>query len=73
MPISKFLSYNEAITVIEAQEMLLQMQISDYPHNKGDARRSFHKKIFNLAYPNNKESKILKSEDIALLLGQELS
>jgi len=72
LPISKFLTYNEAITVIEAQEMLLQMQISDYPNMKSDGRRTFHKKIFNLAYPKNKETKIISAEDMALILGKEL-
>ena len=52
--------------------MLLQMQISDYPNMKSDGRRTFHKKIFNLAYPKNKETKIISAEDMALILGKEL-
>jgi hypothetical protein len=73
MPVSLFYKYYEAITVIESQEILLQMQVSDYPQMKQESRKSFHKKIFNLAYPRNNETKILTSKDMALILGKELS
>lgn len=73
MSVSKFLTYNEAITIIEAQEMLLQMQISDYPNTKANGRNTFHKRIYNLAYPQNRETKIVSAADMALLLGKELN
>lgn len=45
------LEYYEAITVVEAQEKLVDMNLSDYPHMKGDGRKSFYRKMRNMAYP----------------------
>jgi hypothetical protein len=40
-----------AITVLEAQEMLLQMQVSDYPHLKKEPRQRLHRQLHRQAYP----------------------
>jgi hypothetical protein len=40
-----------AITQIEAQDLLLQSKVADYPWMKKDARASLHREWHKLAYP----------------------
>ena len=42
--------YWEAITVIEAQETLLQLNIADFPYMKDNKRREFFKDLKSKAY-----------------------
>lgn len=49
----------EAITVIEAQQALLAMQIGDYPHLKKDDRSKMSKSISRQAHPRG----IIQQED----------
>lgn len=48
-----FNTYYEAITPIEAQEMLLSMKVISYPHMEKNSRQEFHKSIHKLAYPSS--------------------
>ena len=66
-----FHQYWLAITVVEAQDMLKQMQISDYPHLKKEDRKRVYSSIQKQAYPiieERAEEKLLTSEDIASFL-----
>jgi hypothetical protein len=46
-----------AITAIEAQEALVQMQVADYPHAKPEQRKRVYRKMHKLAYPRFEDSK----------------
>jgi hypothetical protein len=59
-----FAAYLEAITVLEAQEILLQMRIQDHPHQDESARRSFHRDVWRKAYPNQETVSSEKAADI---------
>lgn len=70
MQADTFHQYWLAITAIEAQDMLKQMQIADYPHLKKEDRKKVYNSIHKQAYPvkPSKEGKMLTSEDIANFL-----
>lgn len=43
----------EAITVIEAQQFLMQMQLAIVPNMKRDAREKLHKTYAKMAFPRD--------------------
>lgn len=45
------LEFYEAITVIEAQDMLVAMKLADWPRAKPESRKQFHRETRKLAYP----------------------
>ena len=71
-----FHQYWQAITVIEAQDMLKQMKVSDHPHVKQDNRSAFHKELQKQAYPRHLEDTrnetFLTPSEIAKQLGVAL-
>lgn len=71
MSIESFNHYWEAITVIEAQEMLLAMNVSAYPMMKKEDAKKLHRKLTRLAYPKNEEraKRPLTAAELAQLLG----
>lgn len=62
------LEYYEAITVIECQENLVDMNITDYPRMKSDGRKDFYRKMRKLAYPQSLQKEI-SFEEFAKKLG----
>lgn len=44
-----------AIEVIESQECLLQMKMSDYPNMKEPARKKLHRAMYKKAYPTDEK------------------
>jgi len=48
--------YWHAITIIEAQNVLVQFQIADYPHQKKDVRSKLHREFHKMAYPKTHEA-----------------
>lgn len=46
-----------ATTAVEAQEMLVAMQVAEYPYLKKNPRKAFYKKIHNLAFGYNRSKK----------------
>jgi hypothetical protein len=67
MPADEIESLWQAITQIEAQEMLKQFQIADYPHLKARDKSRVHKDMHKLAYPHAQE-KVLDAEAVANIL-----
>lgn len=61
-------AYWQAITVIEAQEVLIQMRLADWPNMKGPARQKWHRDIHRAAYPHQKR-KAMTPEELAKRLG----
>lgn len=58
--------YWEAITVIEAQNLLLQAKIAMFPSMKKEARAKQHRDWHRLAYPSNfQEGEILTTDQLA--------
>jgi hypothetical protein len=53
MPYTVAMDYYEAITVIEAQEALVAMNISDYPKMKGESRKKFYRQMRKSAQPQS--------------------
>lgn len=60
--------YYEAITVIEAQDNLVKMNITDYPSMGKSGRKSFYRQMRKKAYPEgfNRQMSI---EDFAKKIG----
>ena len=63
MPVTEFNQYWLAITKIEAQEMLLNLTISDYPQLKPARRREIFDNLKR--HSSNEEPKLLTNADIA--------
>jgi hypothetical protein len=58
--------YWQAITIIEAQEVLVQLRVMDFPNMKQEARRKTHKEFHALAYPRTHDtSQRLSTEQLA--------
>jgi hypothetical protein len=61
--------YWEAITIIEAQNMLAAMKVQDYPHLKQSDRSKSYKEIAALAYPKHlQQSKTVSLLDFAKMM-----
>lgn len=59
------------VDVIEAQEALISMNVSAYPHMKVSDARELHKSIYKKAYPKIFESrKAISTEDLARVLSR---
>ena len=72
MDIFEFKQLWNAITMIEAQEMLSQLCITDYPHLKKHKRQQIHRKLSALAYPERKKE-LMSTREIADYLNRELN
>lgn len=59
----------QAITRIEAEQMLLQMKIADYSHMTKSAKETFHKKMWIKAYPDSQEAKPISFKELEVMLG----
>lgn len=57
----------EWVNVYLSRERFLNLELLDYPHLKGDARRKIHKGLYKQSYPDiiKKEQKALTLEDLA--------
>lgn len=62
------LEYYEAITPIEAQVNLVEMNISDYPQMKKDGRQKVFRQMRKLAYPQGLQKEI-SFEDLVKKVG----
>ena len=51
MPHGEVVEYYEAITVLEAQDRLVEMNISDYPKMSKENRRKYFRSMKKLAHP----------------------
>jgi hypothetical protein len=60
-----------AITQIEAQEMLIAMKVSDFPHLKKQSRESLGREIHKQAYPASFEKpKALSGKALEALINR---
>jgi len=50
--------YYNAITVIEAQQRLVEMNIADYPRMKSHDRKNFYNRIKKAAHPEEMQKKM---------------
>lgn len=71
MTLDEFSMYWEAITILEAQESLLNMNVAAYPMMKKEEAKKFHKDVFIKAFPGNKErmKRRLTTAELAQLTG----
>ena len=58
MTVKEFWTYYNAISVLDANENLVQMGVSDYPHMKGDSRKKFHDQFSKAIRPIKKKKSI---------------
>jgi hypothetical protein len=66
----EFDSLWESITQIEAQQVLIQLQIESWPHMKQQARDKWHRKLNQQAYPSQwDQSKGLDLSSLAAKMG----
>jgi len=70
MPVNVFDEYYMAITTLEAQEMLVEMRLSDYPNMKKNDRSKLHRQMFKLAYPKTETA---SSQDVAAWIKGKLN
>lgn len=68
MPASTFFEYCRAMEKVEAAEMLYQLKISDFPHLKQDARKSFQR-IVERKVRIDDESQYMDFEEFAKKVG----
>lgn len=59
----------QALTIIEAQETLIEFQVSSFPHAKQSEKEKIHRAVHKLAYPSiyNKPV-VLTAEAMAALI-----
>lgn len=71
MTLDDFSMYWEAITILEAQESLLNMNVAAYPMMKKDEAKKYHRQMFDKAFPKNKERtrRPLTTAELAQLTG----
>jgi hypothetical protein len=58
-------AYWKAITVIEAQDTLMQLRTHDWPNMKKADRKKFHRKMHEMAYPQVHDDEPLTTEQLA--------
>lgn len=64
----------QAITVIEAQEALVQMDVANFPWVKGEDREKIHKRYHKLAYPKiHNPSEVISTEEAVKKLNEVLN
>lgn len=69
MCFDKFQTYLIAVEILEAQEVLLQLSIADYPQLGDKARTRLHGEFYKKAYP--KRRKVLTTKELAGLMGMK--
>ena len=50
--------YWEAITMIEAQNLLMEMKVGDFPNMKKEDRGRLHRSLYKQAYPESAEQSV---------------
>ena len=68
MPIDTAMMYWKGIDMLEAQETLLKLKISEYPNMELKDKKKLTKTLENKAY-FKQEVKVIKTSDIAKFLG----
>lgn len=58
LPHGDVVGFYEAITVLEAQMRLVDMNIADYPNMKKEDRRKFYRQMKKIAYPESIQSTV---------------
>ena len=69
MPFSRLIEMSKAMELIEAQGILVNLNIADYPHLKEDSRARFHKSISKKAFIENSEKVYSFDQIEKLILG----
>ena len=68
LPFEEFNQFWLAITMIEAQEALVKMTLTDYPNMKDRDRKKLHKEMHSKAY-FKEEERVVKVEDLQNIFG----
>ena len=68
MQINRFNDYIESMNRMEAQEMLAQMKVIDYPNMKSESRNKLHRQLFDKANPEARKERAISPEQMAGLL-----
>jgi hypothetical protein len=67
-------SFWQAITQIQAREVLVGMQVADFPWKSKDDRKRLHKHFHKLAYPKiHDSSEVVTTEELAKRLGAAIN
>ena len=69
MSVIEFDQYWLAITKIEAQEMLIEFTIADYPHLKPNRRKEIYNKLKRAQSNGRAEGALMSPEEIAKKIG----
>lgn len=57
--------YWQSITQIEAQGLLLQARVAQFPWLKANGQRRTHREWYRLAYPKSQNTESLTTEELA--------
>ena len=69
MDLAVFNDYWAAVSVLEAQEGLVQMSMMDWPNLKRPDRSKRHRELHRIAFPKSwQESKPVSGEDMARII-----
>lgn len=66
MPMPDYVKHMRAMERLEAQELLTQLKVMDYPNMRDDARNTLHRNIHKKAFP---VQKVHSFDDIEKALG----
>lgn len=70
LSIDELNNYWQAITSIEAQELLKKLTVVDWPNMKKSQREKLHRQLYGDAYPATfKETRKVSNLDLARVLG----
>lgn len=61
------LEYYEAISVIEAQDALINMKVVDHPRANAESRKKFHRDMKKVAYPQGLQREMEFEEFIEVM------
>jgi len=70
MQYDDFNIYLTALSQVEAQEMIIEMQLHDYPNLSKEKKIRHHRKVHRIAYPSIYEhNNCMSAEEVAKKLG----
>lgn len=59
----------QAMDIIEARELLVQLKVADFPNLSKDERKKLHRSFYKTAFPNV-EKKPMSTGDVARILAR---
>jgi hypothetical protein len=68
MSIHDLEEYWQAIDILDAQEVLVSLRVADWPHQKAEARKKWHRELVKMAYPKTFETERVDTKRLAEII-----